>query len=74
MHRHLTLFMAVSLLLVSRFIKFRLYLRTWIAHLRSQPSIAKCKRKNKSRPCPFPDKRLERPLCQAEEEVFPIQY
>jgi hypothetical protein len=53
MHRHLVLMIVVSLLLASWFIRFRHYLRTWIAHFRSQSSIAKHKRKNKSRPCPF---------------------
>jgi len=61
MNRHLLLLIAVSLLLVSWFIDFRHYLITWIAQFRSYPSIAKGKRKNKSRPFPFPTKR---PECQ----------
>ena len=52
MHRHLVLLITASLLLVSWLIKYYGYLRTWIAQLCSQPSIAKRKRKNKSRPCP----------------------
>ena len=45
MNRHLLLLIAVSLLLLSWFINFRHYLRTWIAQFRSKPSIAKRKRK-----------------------------
>ena len=74
MNRHRLLLIAIYLLLVSWFTNFRHSLRAWIAQFRSYPSIAKGKRKNKSRPYPFPDKRLERPLCQAEEEVLPVQY
>jgi hypothetical protein len=44
---------------------------TWIAQFCSQPSIAKRKPKNKSHTFPFPTKRPECPLCQAEEEVLP---
>ena len=51
MHCHLILLIVISLLLASWFIKFRLYLRTWIAHFYSRPSIAKRKRKNKN--CPL---------------------
>ncbi len=38
-----------------------------ICVFRSQPNIAKLKRKNKSRVCPLPTKRPDYPLCQAEE-------
>ena len=69
MNRHLLLLIAVCLLILSWLTIFRHYLRTWIAQFRSQPSIAKCKRKNKSRPFPFPTKRPECPLCQAEEKL-----
>jgi hypothetical protein len=65
MNRQLLLLIAVSLLILYWFIKFRHHI--WIAHRRSQPSIAKRRRKNKSRPFPFPTKRPECPLCQAEE-------
>ena len=68
MNRQLLLLIAVSPLLVSWLTTLRRHLRTCIAHFRSQPSIAKCKRKNKSRPFPFPTKRPECPLCQAEEK------
>jgi len=54
MNRHLLLLIAVLFLLLSWLINFRHYLLTWIAHHRSKPSVAKRKRKNKSRPCPFP--------------------
>ena len=37
-----------------------------MAHFHSQPSIAKSKRKNKSRPCPFPIKQPDFPLRKAE--------
>ena len=77
MNRHLPLFIAAFFLLVSWFTTLRHYLRTWIAHHRYKPSVAKHKRKNKSRPFPFPTKRPECPLCQAEEtppsEVMPSE-
>ena len=49
------------------------YLRTWIDQFRSKPSIAKRKGKNKSRPCPFPAKRPEYPLCKAKEGILPSE-
>jgi len=49
MNRQLLLFIAFFLLLLSWFIRFRYFLRTWFAHLRTKPSIAKRERKNKSR-------------------------
>ena len=48
MNHQLFLFVAVFFLLLSWFNSFRHYLRTWIAQFRSQPSIAKRRRKNKS--------------------------
>ena len=73
MNRQLLLFIAASLLILSCFIKYYDYLRTWIARFHSQPSIAKGKRKNKSRPFPFPTKRPECPLCKAEEGILPSE-
>ena len=70
MNRHLLPLIAFSLLLVSWFTNFRHFLRTWIAQFRSYPSIAKDKRKNKSRPFPFPIKRPECLLCKAEEGIL----
>jgi IS1 family transposase len=67
MNRHLLLLIAFCLLVLSWFISLRHYLRIWITRFRSQPSVAKHKRKNKSRPFPFPTKRPECPLCKAEE-------
>ena len=65
----------ISFILVFWLIEHRHYLRIWIAHRRPQPSIAKRKNRNKSRPCLFPTKRTDCPLCQAEEmlpsEVIP---
>ena len=61
MNRHLLLLIAASLLLVSWFMDFRHYLITWIAQFRSHPSIAKGKRKNKSRPFPFPNQKTRMP-------------
>jgi hypothetical protein len=52
MNRHLLLLIAVSLLLVSWLTNFLHFLRTWIAHLRTKPSVAKRRRRNKSLPCP----------------------
>ena len=73
MNRQLLLLITVSFLILYWFIKFRHHI--WIAHGRPQSSIAKRKRKNKSRKCPFPTKRPDCPLCQAEEtlpsEVMP---
>ena len=69
MNRHLLLFIAFLLLLLSWFIRFRHFLRTWIAHHRTKPSVAKRKRKDKSLPHLFPTKRPECPLCQAEENL-----
>lgn len=51
MHRHLVLLIAISPLLVSWFIKYYDYPRMWIAHFRSQPSVAYRKRENKGRQC-----------------------
>ena len=77
MNRHLLLLIAISLLLVSWFTKYYSYLRIWIAHHRSKPNLAKRKRKNKSHLCPFPTKKTDCPLCQAEEklssEVMPLE-
>ena len=69
MRRHLVLFIVVFFLLVYWFIKYYDYLRVWITHFFSQPSIAKRKRKNKSRPCPFPAKKPDCPLCQASQNL-----
>ena len=75
MNRQLLLLIAVFLLVLSWFINCYGYLRTRFAHLRTKPSVAKRRRKNNSRPFPFPTKRPECPLCQAEEtppsEVMP---
>ena len=60
MNRHLLLLIAISLLLVSWFINCYGYLRTWFAHLRTKPSVAKRRRKNKSRLCPFPPRAVVR--------------
>jgi hypothetical protein len=43
------------------------YLRTWFAHLRTKPSVAKRKRKNKSRQYPLFIKRHECPLSYDEK-------
>ena len=67
MNRHLLLFVAIFVLLLSWLNTLRHYLRTWIAYHCSKPSVAKRKRKNKSRPFPFPTKRPDCPLCKAEE-------
>jgi hypothetical protein len=67
MNRQLPLLIAVSLLILSWLTNFRPFLRTWFAHLRTEPSVAKRKRKNKSLPYLFPARRPECPLCQAEE-------
>ncbi len=69
MNRHLLLFIAVFFLLLSWFNNFRHLLRTWIAQFRSKPSVAKRRRRNKSLPFPFPTKRPDCPLCQAEEKL-----
>ena len=71
MNRQLLLLIAISLLFVSWFINCYDYLRTRFAHLRTKSSIAKGKHKNKSHPFPFPTKRPECPLCQAEEGMPP---
>ena len=65
MNRHLLLFIAVFFLLVSWFIKWYDHMRIWITQLRSQLSVAKRKRKNKSSPCSC-HQRPECPLCQAD--------
>lgn len=67
MNCHLLLFIAVIFLSLSWFNNLRHYLRIWIAQFRSQPSIAKHRRKNKDCVFPFPTKRSDCPLCQAEE-------
>jgi len=67
MNHQLLLFIAFFLLPISWFTNFRHYLRRWIVHRRSQPSIAKRKRKNKSRPFPLPVKRPDYPICQTEK-------
>lgn len=70
MHHYLLPLLVISLLVVSWLIEYRHYLHTWIiSHSRIQPSIAKRRRKNKSRPFPFPTKRPDCPLCQAEEKL-----
>jgi len=71
MNRYLLLLIAVFVLLVSWLTTLRHYLRTWIAHLRAKPSVAKRKRENKSFPYLFPTKRPECPLCHAEE-ILPL--
>ena len=71
MNRYLLLFLAVFLLMLSWFIRFRHYLRVWIAQFRSQSSVTKRRRKSKSLPCLFPTKRPDCPLCQAEENLPP---
>ena len=73
MNRQLLLLIAVCLLILSWFINLRHYLCTWIARFRSQPSIAKYKRKNKIHPFPFPTKRPECPLCKSEEGGLPSE-
>ena len=67
MNRHLLLFVAIFVLLLSWLNTLRHYLGTWIARHRSKPSVAKRKRKDKSLPHLFPTKRPECPLCQVEE-------
>jgi hypothetical protein len=69
MNRHLLLYIAAFFLLVSWFNTLRHYLCAWIAHLRTKPSVAKRKGKDKSLPHLFPTKRPECPLCQAEENL-----
>ena len=69
MNRHLLLYIAAFFLLVSCFNTLRHYLCTWIAHLRTKPSLAKRKRKDKNLPHLFPTKRPECPLCQTEENL-----
>lgn len=72
MHYYLVL-ISIFLLLAFWFINYHDYLRVWITHC--QTSIAKRRRKSKSRVCPFPTKRPHCPLCEAEEitssEVIP---
>ena len=67
MNRHLLLLTAVFVLLVSWLNNFRHYMLIWIAHHRSKSSLAKGRRKNKSRPYLSPTRRPECPLCQPEK-------
>ena len=64
---HSQLLLIVISLLVFWLIEYRHYFRIWITHRRSQPSVAKRRRKNKSLPHLLPTKRPDCPLCQAEE-------
>ena len=66
MHYYLVL-ITTCILLAFWFINYHDYLRVWITHC--QTIITKRKRKNKSRLCPFPTKRPDCPLCQAEETL-----
>ena len=67
MNRQLLLLIAFSILILSCLIKFRHFLRTWFAHLRTKPSVAKRRSRNKSLPYLFPTKKPDCPLCQPEE-------
>ena len=67
MNRQLLLLIAVYLLILYWFIKFRHHI--WIARGRAQPNIAKRRRKNKSLPYPFSilRKRSDHPLRMSEK-------